>query len=152
MMILPLGLSMYYDESLHVRSAILQAMLITVIFGRLVSFRRPKNIRIRVRESIAITGLTWTLMVFFGALPFYLSGGIPSLVDAIFESASGFTTTGSSILTDVEALPHSLLFWRSFSHFIGGMGVLVFSIALLPHAKSENVQLMKTEMPGPSFE
>lgn len=152
MMILPLGLSMYYDESLHVRSAILQAMLITVIFGRLISFRRPKNIRIRVRESIAITGLTWTLMVFFGALPFYLSGGIPSLVDAIFESASGFTTTGSSILTDVEALPHSLLFWRSFSHFIGGMGVLVFSIALLPHAKSENVQLMKTEMPGPSFE
>ena len=152
LMLLPVGLAFYYHEGMAMTLPLVEAMVITFCCGALMSLRRPKHFFIRVRESLAITGLSWVLTVFFGALPFYLTGGIPSLVDAIFESASGFTTTGSSILNDVEALPHSLLFWRSFSHFIGGMGVLVFSIALLPRAGSDNVQLMKTEMPGPSFE
>src|SRR5699024_11415554 len=80
-----------------------------------------------------------------------ISGDIPSFVDAFFETSSGFTTTGSSILTDVEALSHSMLFWRSFTHLIGGMGVLVFALAVLPSSDSESVHIMKAEMPGPTF-
>lgn len=152
LMILPIMVALYYQEGWETLGPLTKAMAITLLCGGLFAFRNPKNKSIYVREAITITSLSWLFTVFFGALPFVFSDAIPSLVDAFFESASGFTTTGSSILTDVEALPNSLLFWRSFSHFIGGMGVLVFAIALIPGSSGESVQLMKTEMPGPTFE
>lgn len=148
LLILPIAVALYYQEGWETLGPLTKSMAITLLCGGLFAFRKPKNKSIYVREAITITSLSWLLTVFFGALPFVFSDAIPSLVDAFFESASGFTTTGSSILTDVEALPNSLLFWRSFSHFIGGMGVLVFAIALIPGSSGESVQLMKTEMPG----
>ena len=152
LMCLPIIVALYYQEEWTSLAPLLKATATTLLCGGLFAFRKPKNKSIYVREALAITGLSWLLTVFFGALPFIFSEAIPSFIDAIFESASGFTTTGSSILTDVEALPNSLLFWRSFSHFIGGMGVLVFALALIPGSSGESVQLMKTEMPGPTFE
>ena len=153
LMLLPIAVALYYHEGTDTLAPLTKAMAITLACGGLCAFRTPKNRTIYVREAIAITGLGWILTVLFGALPFIFSDAIPSFIDAIFESASGFTTTGSSILTDVEALPKSLQFWRSFSHFIGGMGVLVFAIALIPGgSNSTSIHIMKTEMPGPTFE
>lgn len=112
---------------------------------------RPKEHRIYAREGVVICALVWFLYSIFGALPFRLSGYIPNMFDAVFETASGFTTTGASILTDVEALPHWLLFWRSFTHWVGGMGILVFVMAIVPLAAGGSAMfLMKAESPGPS--
>lgn len=101
------------------------------------------------REGFAIVALSWILLSIIGALPFCLSGSIPSFTDALFETISGFTTTGASILTDVEALPNCMLFWRSFTHWIGGMGVLVFIMAIVPLAGGQNIHLMRAESTGP---
>ena len=116
------------------------------------SFSRTKmnTHKLYAKEGFIIVALSWILVSAFGALPFVFSGDIPSFVDAFFETSSGFTTTGSSILTDVEALSHSMLFWRSFTHWIGGMGVLP-ALAVLPSSDSESVHIMKAEMPGPTF-
>ena len=97
-----------------------------------------------------ITGLSWIIMSFIGSIPFYITGEIPNFVDALFETVSGFTTTGSSILNNVEALSHTALFWRSFTHWIGGMGVLVFLLAVIPMGGGSNINIMKAESPGPS--
>ena len=110
----------------------------------------PKNTKIYARDGLAIVALVWVLMSVFGALPFVISGEIPSFADAFFETVSGFTTTGSTILTDVEALSHGTLFWRSFSHWIGGMGVLVFAMAVLPMTDGRAMHLMRAEVPGPT--
>lgn len=119
--------------------------------GIMVLLSRPKVRRIYAREGSVICALVWFLYSIFGALPFWLSGAIPDLFDAVFETASGFTTTGASILPDVEALPHCLLFWRSFTHWIGGMGILVFVMAIIPLAAGGSTMfLMKAESPGPS--
>lgn len=113
-------------------------------------FRIPvRNKNIYTRDGFAIASMAWILISFFGALPFFLSGCIPSFVDAFFESVSGFTTTGSSILREVESLPKGILFWRSFTNWIGGMGVLVMMLAVLPAAGASTVQIMKAESPGP---
>ena len=119
--------------------------------GLLSSWKKPENKRMTAKDGFVIVALSWILFSFFGALPFVLSGDIPSMVDAFFETSSGFSTTGSSILTDVEALSHSMLFWRSFTHLIGGMGILVFALAVLPQMDSESVYIMKAEVPGPTF-
>ena len=117
----------------------------------MVLVSRPKNKRIYAREGSVICALVWFLYSIFGALPFYLPGYIPNFIDAVFETASGFTTTGASILSDVEALPHWLLFWRSFTHWVGGMGILVFVMAIIPLAAGgSTMYLMKAESPGPS--
>ena len=117
----------------------------------MVLVSRPKNKRIYAREGSVICALVWFLYSIFGALPFYLSKYIPKFIDAVFETASGFTTTGASILADVEALPHWLLFWRSFTHWVGGMGILVFVMAIIPLAAGgSTMYLMKAESPGPS--
>ena len=117
----------------------------------LVLISRPKVKRIYAREGSVICALVWFLYSIFGALPFRLSGYIPNMIDAVFETASGFTTTGASILSDVEALPHWLLFWRSFTHWVGGMGILVFVMAVIPLAAGGSTMfLMKAESPGPS--
>ena len=117
----------------------------------MVLVSRPKNKRIYAREGSVICALVWFLYSIFGALPFFLPGYIPNFIDAVFETASGFTTTGASILSDVEALPHWLLFWRSFTHWVGGMGILVFVMAIIPLAAGgSTMYLMKAESPGPS--
>jgi len=107
---------------------------------------------VTIREGFAITGLIWIVMAFFGSLPLYLSGSIPSLVDAYFESMSGFTTTGASILSDIEKLGHTALLWRSFTHWLGGMGIIVLSLAILPALGVGGMQLFKAEATGPTVE
>ena len=125
-------------------------MLICLSVGMLSLFFKPKKKRLYSREGFVVVALSWFVLSLFGALPMRISGYIPHMVDAVFEIASGFTTTGASILTDVECLPRCLLFWRSFTHWIGGMGVLVFVIAILPLAGGSDMFLMKAESPGPS--
>lgn len=136
------------------REACAYAFLITIglclCTGLILKFTtRPGTKVIYAKESFAIVTCAWLLMAGFGALPFVLSGEIPSYIDAFFEMVSGFTTTGASILTDVEFMSHGLLFWRSFSHWIGGMGVLVFVMALMPNMSDRSIHIMRAEMPGP---
>lgn len=120
------------------------------IGGLLTLVKKPQNKRLFSREGFVIVALSWIALSVFGALPFFLSGAIPNFIDALFETVSGFTTTGASILTDVEALPKSMLMWRSFTHWVGGMGVLVFVMAFLPLSGGQNMHIMKAESPGPS--
>lgn len=130
--------------------ALLAAMGLCVIAGSLLKYGKVSNKTMYAREGFVTVALCWIELSIFGALPFVISGWIPSFVDALFEVVSGFTTTGSSILTEVEALPKCLIFWRSFTHWVGGMGVLVFVMAILPLAGGNNMHLMKAESPGPS--
>ena len=120
--------------------------LLGLLFHRI----KPKTRTFYAKEGFIIVSLSWIIMSIIGALPLYLSRDIPSYTDALFEIISGFTTTGSSILTNVEALSHCNLFWRSFSHWIGGMGVLVFILAIMPMSDGSTMNLMKAESPGPS--
>ena len=124
--------------------------IVTVGIGFLMSRRKPVNSVFYLKEGCVATALSWVFLSFFGALPFYLTGEIPGIIDALFETVSGFTTTGASILNDVEALSHCSLFWRSFTHWIGGMGVLVFLLAVVPLSGGSNINLMRAESPGPS--
>ncbi len=130
------------------------AFLITIalltFLGILFMLVKPKNKKLFERDGMMIVALSWVSLALFGGLPFYFNGAIPSYVDCIFESVSGFTTTGSSILTDVEVIPKGLLFWRSFTHWFGGMGVLVFFLTLLPSMSGRTQHLMRAESPGPS--
>mgnify|MGYP000280833877 CR=1 FL=1 len=130
--------------------SLVAAVLLCLLIGLPLVIRKPKNRVFYLREGFATTALCWIVLSCVGALPFVLSGYIPNPVDALFETVSGFTTTGASILTDVEALPHCLLFWRSFTHWIGGMGVLVFLLAVIPLSGGSHMNLMKAESPGPS--
>ncbi len=118
--------------------------------GGLAVIKKPEKSNIYAKDGYVIVALTWILMSLFGALPFVISGSIPSFVDAFFETVSGFTTTGSTILRDIESIPRSLLFWRSFTHWIGGMGILVFVIAVMPKTESTSMHIMKAEVPGPT--
>ena len=124
------------------------AALIAV--GVLLGIRKPKRTALYAREGFVVVSLAWSVMSAFGALPFVLSGDIPNYVDAFFETVSGFTTTGATILTAVEPLTRSCLFWRSFTHWVGGMGVLVFVMAILPMNDGHGMHLMRAEVPGPS--
>ncbi len=130
--------------------AILLSMLLCAVAGGLLRWKEPENKTVHAREGLVVAGLAWILLSIFGAFPFVISGVIPSYINALFETASGFTTTGASILTDVEAVPHCIQFWRSFTHWVGGMGVLVLVMAVLPLAGGSNMYLMKAESPGPS--
>ena len=145
---LPMICSIVYKEP-HTLMYLI-CILLTLAAGFLLSPKSPKNKNMTQREGLISVGLAWLALSFFGALPFIFSGAIPNFEDALFETVSGFTTTGASILTDVEALPKSLLFWRSFTHWIGGMGVLVFLVAILPMSGGNNLNLIKAESPGPS--
>lgn len=152
LMILPIIVALIYHEGTSTIYPLFQAMIITMACGAVMASRPPKRRNIYVREGLAITGLSWLLIVIFGSLPYLFTGAIPSIPDAIFETASGFTTTGSSILSDIESLPHSILFWRNFTIFIGGMGILVFAVAVMPRSNGEDIHILKSEMPGPSFD
>jgi trk system potassium uptake protein TrkH len=114
-------------------------------------FIRPRKKALYAREGYLTVALCWIIVSLIGCLPFLFSGAIPRFADAFFETVSGFTTTGSTILSDVESLPRGILFWRSFTHWIGGMGVIVFIMAILPSAGSGSVHIMKAEVPGTSF-
>lgn len=124
--------------------------VLCLLLGWLMSRKKPDNQVFYLKEGCVTTALSWILLSLFGCLPFYLSGEIPSFTDALFETISGFTTTGASVLSDVEALSHCALFWRSFTHWIGGMGVLVFLLAVIPLSGGSNINLMRAESPGPS--
>lgn len=124
-------------------------MLIIICFASVLMLIKPKNKTIYPKEGFAIVAIGWILISFFGAFPFYFSKAIPSFIDAFFESSSGFSTTGSTLLTDVESLPRGILFWRSFTHWVGGMGILVLTIAILPSMGMGSMQVMKAESPGP---
>ena len=146
-MLLPIPFSLYYGDSDYV--ALLISAAVTLIFG-FVFFKVGRVDRdLRVREGFAIVTFGWIFCSLFGSLPFLIYGAIPSFTDAFFETMSGFSTTGATILTDVEALPHGLLFWRSLTHWIGGMGIIVFSLAILPFLGVGGMQLFKAEVPGP---
>lgn len=149
LMLFPMGCAAIYGEWSVVLSFLWPALIVLAL-GLITSLRTPQNTKIYARDGLAIVALVWVLMSVFGALPFVISGEIPSFADAFFETVSGFTTTGSTILTDVEALSHGTLFWRSFSHWIGGMGVLVFAMAVLPMTDGRAMHLMRAEVPGPT--
>ena len=125
-------------------------LALCLVLGQLLTHKKPRNPSFYAKEGFVTTALGWIVMSLFGCLPFLITGEIPSFVDALFETVSGFTTTGASILSDVEALSHCSLIWRSFTHWIGGMGVLVFLLAVLPMVGGSNMHLMKAESPGPS--
>lgn len=147
-MILPLICAVVYEEP-EVFDFI-KSIVLCLIVGIPLYLLKPKNKNIYSKEGFVIVALSWITMSIFGALPFIISGAIPNFFHAFFETASGFTTTGASILSDVEVLPKSIIFWRSFTHWIGGMGVLVFLVALLPLSGGSNLYLMKAESTGPS--
>lgn len=121
-----------------------------LVLGLAMTFRKPKDTVYYLKEGCVATAFSWILLSFFGALPFWISGEIASLTDALFETVSGFTTTGASILDNVEVLSHTALFWRSFTHWIGGMGVLVFLLAIISMSGGSQVNLLRAESPGPS--
>lgn len=123
---------------------------LTLLAAVVLGIKKPKNDVVFARESFISVSLGWLLLSFFGALPFYISGSIPNIIDCIFETVSGFTTTGATILNTVETLPKSILFWRAFTHWIGGMGVLVFLLMLTQISEGNAMYIMRAEVPGPS--
>lgn len=129
------------------------AFLITIvaacILGAACKLVKPKNTVIYAKEGFVIVALTWIILSVVGAVPFVLSKAMPNFVDAFFETVSGFTTTGASVVGNVEALPHGILFWRSFTHWVGGMGILVFVMAVLPNVSDRPMHILRAEMPGP---
>ena len=147
-MILPIICALIYQEFWAVQALAISAVLALVI-GTLATIKGPKRTDYYAREGFVICALSWIVMSLIGALPFYLTGTIPSYIDAVFEIVSGFTTTGASILSEVEHLGKGLLFWRSFSHWVGGMGVLVLVLTILPLGGGYNMMIMKAESPGP---
>ncbi len=149
LLLLPGAVSLIYRE-ISGLSFLAAAAVAAVLGTLLVVFCRTGDHTIFAREGFAIVALAWILMSAVGALPFFLSREIPSYVDAFFETVSGFTTTGASILKDVESMSRGLLFWRSFTHWLGGMGVLVFLMAILPSESGRSIHIMRAEMPGPT--
>ena len=148
-MLLPLAVAVIYRESsgwyflYTVAGAALTGLLLRIV-------SKPRFKTIYAKDGLITVALSWIALSLVGALPFTLSGEIPSYLDAVFETVSGFTTTGSSILTDIEALSHCMLFWRSFSHWRGGMGVLVFMLALFSLEGGQAIHLLRAESPGPT--
>ncbi len=148
-LLIPLVTALVYHEMQEALDFLISIGL-CLATGGLFMIGKPKTKTLYAREGIVIVSLSWLVLSLFGSLPFLISGAIPSFVDAFFETVSGFTTTGASILSSVENLPKSILLWRSFTHWIGGMGVLVFIMAFIPLSGAYNMHLMKAESPGPS--
>ena len=150
LMLLPLGVSLYYGDNGLVPFLIAIALCegIGLLLCRI--FKTDNNVMF-AKEGFLITALAWLSVSVLGSLPFILSGEIPNFVDAFFETVSGFTTTGAAILRDVEAMSHSMLFWRSFTHWIGGMGVLVLMVAVMPNLSGRTIHVLRAEMPGPTM-
>ena len=147
LLVLPLLVTVLYGES---PVPFLIPILLLALCGGAMGWKKPKSTALYARDGLAVVALAWICMSLFGALPFVLSGDIPNYVDAFFDTVSGFTTTGSSILTEIEPLSRGGLFWRSFTHWVGGMGVLVFVMAILPMNDGHGMHLMRAEVPGPT--
>lgn len=148
LMLLPIGCGWIYGESETVYYLVCALAYVTL--GYLLSFKKPRNMTIFIKDGCVATALSWVVLSIGGCIPFILTGEIPSFTDAMFETASGFSTTGASILTNVEAMSHCSLLWRSLTHWIGGMGVLVFLLAVVPMTGGSNMNLMRAESPGPT--
>ncbi|MBQ3437008.1 MAG: TrkH family potassium uptake protein [Fusobacterium sp.] len=146
----PFAISIFYQEGQRIYFSYLIPAFILTLLSYKLSREVPEDQTFFSKEGFVIVSLSWLFMSFFGALPFFISGAIPNLIDAFFESVSGFTTTGASILNDIEALSKSLIFWRSFTHLVGGMGVLVLVLAILPQGNNKALYIMRAEVPGPS--
>ncbi|WP_138206632.1 TrkH family potassium uptake protein [Haloimpatiens lingqiaonensis] len=149
-MILPFIVSLIYGGK--DAYSFLITIIIMLAVGILMSSIKPKKKTFYAKEGFLSVAICWVVISLFGALPFYISGAIPSFVDCIFETVSGFTTTGATILQEVQSLPKGILFWRSFTHWIGGMGVLIFTLALMPSIGGNTIHLLKAESPGPAPE
>lgn len=147
-MLLPILTGIIYKES--ALWAFVIDGIICMLLGVLLTWKKPKHQHFYIREGFVTVALSWMVLSVMGAIPFMITGAIPNFIDALFETVSGFTTTGASILPEVESLPRCVLFWRSFTHWIGGMGVLVFLLALLKMVDGSHMNLMKAESPGPS--
>lgn len=149
-LIFPIAISLYYKDGDF--SALLVSFLITITAGGVLWKFTPRDRELKTREGFAVVTFGWIFLAVFGALPYLLTDFEISFTDAFFETMSGFTTTGATILTDVEALPHGVLFWRSLTHWLGGMGIIVMSLAILPMLGIGGMQLFKAEVPGPSVD
>lgn len=147
----PLLVSLIYNEPIIYPISYLIPGIILIVIGYFVTLNEPENKSFYAKEGFIIVSTTWIFISLIGAIPLVINGDIPSIIDAFFEMASGFTTTGSSIMSTLDYMSHSSIFWRSFAHLIGGMGVLVFALAVLPQIGSETVHIMKAEVPGPQF-
>ena len=146
LLIIPLIVALIYGEPAIPFLVTIAALVVISLPGIL---QKPKNTKIYAKEGFVTVAASWLLMSLFGAIPFTVSGAIPNYINAFFETCSGFSTTGASILTEIESLPRGILFWRSFTHFIGGMGVLVFMLAILPQG-GHAIYLLRAEVPGPT--
>lgn len=150
LMLAPLLVSFLYGESWTHKLAFLVPILIVTLVGGLLQLPRLRSNALYQKEGFALVALVWVIMTLFGAIPFVINGDIPNYVDACFEMMSGFTTTGASIIPDITAVSHSTLFWRSFSHWIGGMGILVFVLIFIPESdEGGSMHLLRAESPGP---
>ena len=147
-MALPAITALIYQETSGV--AFLITIALCLVIGLPLTRKKPTRKAFYTKEGFVTVALSWIVLSIIGAIPFVISRSIPNPVDALFETVSGFTTTGASILSDVEALPHCMLMWRSFTHWVGGMGVLVFIMAFIPLSGAQNMHIMKAESPGPS--
>ncbi|MBQ8502677.1 MAG: TrkH family potassium uptake protein [Clostridia bacterium] len=148
LMLLPTICALIYKEAC-VKDFLISIAACLICGFALTIISRPGNKVIYAREGFVIVAISWLALSAFGALPFFISGEIPSYIDAFFETVSGFTTTGASILTDVESMSKGLLFWRSFTHWVGGMGVLVFMMAIVPSLSDRTIHILRAEVPGP---
>lgn len=152
LMLLPLFVSFYYNLQGFVEaeySSFIIPIVLLICLGMVLKLAKPSCVKIYAREGLVICGIGWILVSLFGSLPFIISGTIPNFIDAFFETTSGFTTTGATVLSKIESIPKSILFWRSFTHWIGGMGILCFLIAVVPKSNSNSMYVMKAEVPGP---
>lgn len=150
LMLAPLVISFIYKESfIHILAFVIPIIVLSLI-GFLLQILKPERNQLYQKEGFALTAMVWIVMTLFGAVPFVINGDIPNYIDACFEIMSGFTTTGSSVITDITAVSHSTLFWRSFSHWIGGMGILVFVLIFIPESnEGSSMHLLRAESPGP---
>lgn len=151
LMFIPTIVSLVYGEK-DVAIRIFEIAVVLVLVGKIFTIKKPSKSELFIKDGLLIVGLAWIIFSVIGAMPYYLTGSITSIVDAFFETVSGFTTTGSTILTDIESLPMGILFWRSFTHWIGGMGVLVFVMAIIPLSGGNTMNIMKAEVPGPTVD
>ena len=145
------GVSLYYKGS-DLQSFLITTAVTACVGGILTSYSRGADKQLGRRDGYIVVSLSWVIISFFGMLPFYLSGGIPSITDAYFESISGFSSTGSTILNNIEELPHGLLFWRSLTQWVGGLGIIFFTIAILPLLGVSSIQLFAAEATGPTHD
>lgn len=149
-MILPLIVSFIYKEALIYKLSFIITIVILLSLGFFMNIKKSSNVSMKAREGFVIVALSWIMMSLFGALPFVISGDIPNYFDALFEIVSGFTTTGASIITDLSVISKSILFWRNFSHWLGGMGILVLILTFIPESEDgSTIHIMRAESTGP---